>query len=238
MAAGRGSRLDALTLDRPKTLLTINGSTLLSGILSSLLKHGIADIIVVLGFQKEKIIAEIKNNFPQNNVQFVWNPEYQSKENIFSLFSALPFIEYSDLLILNSDLFFQDGILERLLCEPADAIMIDPTSEFTEEATKVKLNEGGFVADIGKDLLPAESDGESIGMLKLTQHSMKLYGEQIAAMVERGETQVWYPYALKNILPQIHLKPVSTSTFLWEEIDTIQDYKRAVQKAKNLVTPY
>lgn len=234
LAAGRGSRLGALTQDRPKTLLPLQGHTLLSGILSSLLRHGITDVTLVLGFQPEKIIAEVNKNFPQVNFQFVLNSEYQSRENLYSLFLALPFIENRDLLILNADLFFEDGILENLLKEPADAIAVDFSSEFTEEATKVKLNEAGVVMGIGKDLRPTESDGESIGMLKLTQHTAKLYGEQITAMVERGETKVWYPYALKKILPQLHLKPVPTGTFLWEEIDTISDYKRAIQKSESL----
>ena len=232
LAAGRGSRLGTLTVDRPKTLLSIKGKTLLSRILSSLLNHGITEITLVLGFQPEKIIAEVKENFPQINIRFVFNTEYQKRENIYSLFLALPFVQEGDLLILNADLFFEDGILKKLLQEPENAIVVDHSSVFTEEATKVKLNEEGFVADIGKELLPIESDGESIGMLKLTQCSAILYGEQVTAMVERGDTQVWYPYALKKILPQLCLKPVPTGTFLWEEIDTIPDYERAIQKAE------
>lgn len=234
LAAGRGSRLGALTLNRPKTLLPIQGHTLLSGILASLLRHGITDVTLVLGFQPEKIIAEVNRNFPQIKIQFIYNSEYQSAENLYSLFLALPFVQNIDMLILNADLFFEDGILEKLLREPSDAIVVDHSAEFTKEATKVKLNEAGFVADIGKELRSTESDGESIGMLKLTQRTAKLYGEQITAMVERGETQVWYPYALKKILSQLRLKPVPTGTFLWEEIDTVSDYKRAIQKAEGI----
>ena len=60
LAAGSGLRLGQHTKDIPKALLDINGKSILERQISLLRQHGINEIFVVTGYQREKPI-----NLPQ-----------------------------------------------------------------------------------------------------------------------------------------------------------------------------
>ena len=57
LAAGRGRRLEPLTLTRPKPLLDVAGRPILAHILDSLAPIGIRDVIVVVGHLGDQIAA-------------------------------------------------------------------------------------------------------------------------------------------------------------------------------------
>ena len=61
LAAGRGVRLSQLTRRRPKVMLKFLGKPLLEHTLISLKKAGIRDIIIVVGYKREKIIEYFLN---------------------------------------------------------------------------------------------------------------------------------------------------------------------------------
>jgi glucose-1-phosphate thymidylyltransferase len=57
LAAGRGRRLEPLTLTRPKPLLDVAGRPILGHILDSLAQIGVRDVIVVVGHLGDQIAA-------------------------------------------------------------------------------------------------------------------------------------------------------------------------------------
>lgn len=234
LAAGLGSRLKAVSPDRPKAMLEIYKKTLIYYTITALKKNGVTDITMVLGYQYEKLIKYLMENFRQVNFRFIINPEYKSKENIYSLYLALRGQPEEDLLVINSDIFCEDRIIKTALEAPFNAMIVDADAEYTAEGTKVCIDEAGCISAVGKDLPPGQSSGEYIGILKLLGQSAGLYAGQIAQMVDQGQVHVWYPYALRQLLPEIRLRPIFTESLLWEEIDTAQDYQSAVEKAAKM----
>ena len=59
LAAGKGTRLKPLTDSVPKALVELNATPLLGHVLKALEQSGIAETIIVVGFQGE----QIKTNF-------------------------------------------------------------------------------------------------------------------------------------------------------------------------------
>ena len=55
-AAGRGKRLGKISEEIPKPLVKIKGKTLLERCIESLKRHNINEIIIIVGYKKEKII--------------------------------------------------------------------------------------------------------------------------------------------------------------------------------------
>ena len=55
MAAGFGSRMVPVTLDRPKPMVKVNGVRIIDTLLDALVSVGIKDITLVRGYKKEKI---------------------------------------------------------------------------------------------------------------------------------------------------------------------------------------
>ena len=56
LAAGEGSRLRPLTEDKPKALVEVAGRPILSHCFDDLIDLGADELLVVVGFRKEKII--------------------------------------------------------------------------------------------------------------------------------------------------------------------------------------
>lgn len=79
LAASQGD-LGELTKDIPKTLLKVNGKSLLSNQINDMNKIGIKDIAVVRGFGKEQIAAV--------NITTVDNDEYAETKDLYSLYLA------------------------------------------------------------------------------------------------------------------------------------------------------
>ena len=65
-AAGLGSRLRPLTLEKPKSLVEINDQPILSFILDAFEMSRIKDIIICVGYQKEKITS-LCRDYPKLN---------------------------------------------------------------------------------------------------------------------------------------------------------------------------
>jgi UDP-N-acetylglucosamine diphosphorylase/glucosamine-1-phosphate N-acetyltransferase len=56
LAAGEGKRIRPLTRSRPKALLPVANRPIIGYVIEALLKNGIRDIIVVVGYRKEQVI--------------------------------------------------------------------------------------------------------------------------------------------------------------------------------------
>src|SRR3989338_8959446 len=55
LAGGKGTRLRPLTLHTPKALVDIQGKTITEWIFDLLKRHGITEVIITVGYLKEKI---------------------------------------------------------------------------------------------------------------------------------------------------------------------------------------
>jgi UDP-N-acetylglucosamine diphosphorylase / glucose-1-phosphate thymidylyltransferase / UDP-N-acetylgalactosamine diphosphorylase / glucosamine-1-phosphate N-acetyltransferase / galactosamine-1-phosphate N-acetyltransferase len=59
LAAGEGRRLKPFTINKPKAMIAIAGKPIIQYVIESLAANGIRDIIIVVGYQKEKIFDYI-----------------------------------------------------------------------------------------------------------------------------------------------------------------------------------
>src|SRR6185295_12658144 len=128
---------------------------------------GITKIIIVAGYEKEKIQSAVRDLTGQAEpVKFVENPEYR-KGSILSLWTARKeFTE--DLLIMDADVLFPDELLSRLVhSKHPSAFLLDPRSGSTGEEMMLMVK-GDRVLRIARkvdgryDLL-----GEGVGFLKV-----------------------------------------------------------------------
>jgi CTP:phosphocholine cytidylyltransferase-like protein/thiamine kinase-like enzyme len=110
LAAGFGSRCVPLTFETPKGLLEVYGKPMIERQIEQLLEKGISEIIIVVGYKKEKFDYLID----KYGVKLVYNPEYATKNNLASLHCVLPWLDSS--YILMSDNWIEKNIFN--LYEP------------------------------------------------------------------------------------------------------------------------
>lgn len=84
LAAGAATRFIPLSLEQPKGLFEVKGEKLIERKIKQLHEAGIKDITVVLGYKKEMFFY-LSDKY---NVNLVINDNYQSKNNIESLYKA------------------------------------------------------------------------------------------------------------------------------------------------------
>ena len=104
LAAGFGSRMVPVTLDRPKPLVRVNGIRIIDTIIDALVDAGIEDITIVRGYKKE-CFEELLEKYPF--LVFVDNDIYDKTNSISSARAAIDkikggcYICEADLLIAN-----------------------------------------------------------------------------------------------------------------------------------------
>ena len=89
VAAGFGSRMMPATADKPKPMVTVNGVRIIDTLLDALVKVGITDIVVVGGYQFEKL-KELLQKYPF--IRLLNNTHYESENNISSAIIALDYM--------------------------------------------------------------------------------------------------------------------------------------------------
>lgn len=112
IAAGNGSRLKVPGKLTPKPLRKVAGLSLLKRIILTAKKAGITEFVIVVGYQKEKIIEAINREKWGVRIDFVSNPQWE-KSNGISVLAAKSFIR-ENFVLLMSDHIFQAETLQKL----------------------------------------------------------------------------------------------------------------------------
>lgn len=84
LAAGSATRFIPLSLEQPKGLYEVKGEKLIERLIQQLIAAGVRDITVVVGYKKE-MFAFLRDKY---EVKFIFNPLYNMKNNIESLYLA------------------------------------------------------------------------------------------------------------------------------------------------------
>lgn len=221
LAAGKGTRLNGVDL-KPKCLFEVGGRTLLDRQVSALTEAQVNEIVLVLGFEAERI----RRHCPPN-ISFVTNARFEETSSLYSLWLAREHL-LDGFVVLNCDVLFHPQLLAKLISSRFDdALLVDfANSQLGEEEMKVKVSDGRVV-DIRKDMDPAEADGENVGMVKFGREGAKRLVEEMDALISRGHERDWAPRAFRQFATRFPLHAISTDNYPWIEIDFPEDYRKA-----------
>jgi choline kinase len=221
LAAGSGSRLRPLTNDRPKCLLEVGGRSLIEHQLASLSRCGITDVAVVVGYRGDRIRDHLGDR-----ARYIDNARWQCTNSLYSLWLAREELG-SGTLILNSDVFAQPRLFDRLQQSPApDAILVERGNAFEAEDMKVTLS-GSHVVDFGKDLDRARSHAHNVGAAKFSREGAARLATVLEPLVALGHENDWAPAAFREFAKHWTLTAVDTAGLPWIEIDYVEDLTRA-----------
>ncbi len=116
LAAGFGNRMSPLTDNKHKTLIEVNGQTIIDRIIHSLLLNQVNHIVIVTGYRSEDLVSFVQNRYEQATFEFVHNPRYRETNNVYSLALAFEQIEIrEDIILIESDLIYTSDVIEQVI---------------------------------------------------------------------------------------------------------------------------
>jgi HAD superfamily hydrolase (TIGR01450 family) len=228
LAAGIGSRLRPMTHQKPKTLIEVNGKSMLGHIIDSLIKNEVKEIIVVVGYKKEKVINFCKNNYPKISFKFIENDKYETTNNMFS-FNLVQDLLNEEYLLMNADLVFDEKVIELLKKSTGTNVAVEK-GRFMEESMKLIVDEKNEIIKISKLVSESDAYGCSIDVYKIGSEDISTIKEELKRILEvEKDFNQWTEVMLDNLFKSKKIigKPCVIKGSRWYEIDNYDDLNKA-----------
>ena len=206
VAAGIGSRLGELTKNTPKSLIEINGKSILERQIFTFKKLGITDITVIIGPHAEKYSFE--------GISFIHDDSYLEHDILSSFMLARKIIN-DETIVSYGDVMFDENILQSLInfeLKSKDSLF-----------SKLLDSENGKL-------------GEFVGLMKLSKQGGKIFTEKYEKLIKTHTgpfheadslSDAYFTDMLQELIESnVDISPISVKG-KWCEIDTMQDLKRA-----------
>ena len=240
LAAGMGKRLKELTQNNTKCMVKVNGVTLIDRMLHQIEKQHLSRIIIVVGYEGQKLIDYIGTLGIQTPITFIENPIYDKTNNIYSLALAKDWLVKDDTLLFESDLIFEDAVLDALVNDPRDTLALVDKYESWMDGTCVKLAENDSIEAFvpGKKFKFNEIKDyyKTVNLYKFSKHFSETHYVPFldAYQAALGENE-YYEQVLRVItmLDEPVIKGKRLDGQKWYEIDDIQD----LDIAESIFTP-
>ena len=230
LAAGMGKRLKDLTKNNTKCMVKVNGVTLIERMLRQIEKQNVSRIVIVVGYEGQKLIDYIGTLDIKTPITFIDNPIYDKTNNIYSLALAKEWLCKEDTLLFESDLIFEDAVLDLLVNDPRDTLALVDKFESWMDGTCLKLSKDDKITSFvsKKEFRFADIDEyyKTVNISKFSRDfSEKYYVPFLDAYQKALGQNQYYEEVLKVItildVPRIRARRLEGQ--LWYEIDDIQD---------------
>lgn len=230
LAAGMGKRLGELTKGNTKCMIKVNGTTLIDRVLKQLSKLNLNKIVLVIGFQGQKLREYIGDTYLDTPIEYVYNPIFDKTNNIYSLYLAKKQLQEDDTILLESDLIVEDSLFDKLLNDPFPNLALVAKYESWMDGTVVRLDEENNIASFIPKKAFKYSDTQyyykTVNMYKFSKEfSCSNYVPFLEAYSKALGNNEYYEQVLRviTLLDRYEFKALPLNDEKWYEIDDIQD---------------
>lgn len=225
LSAGKGVKLQPLTLNHPKSLYKLDDhTTILQRLVRKIRKYDPkAEIVVVVGYMYKQIQKELEDD----NVKFVHNPFYSVTSSMGSLWFAEDFLQRENVTIINGDIVASDKLMKDIVCQYTDYpyILLDSTHK---DVNKYNVQvQGDLVCVMSKNL--SQYSGNYASITKLDAVSSRFLLEQLNQMVNEEMYNLFFEDALIQMIfdKNFELYHKDICKYQWTEVDTVDDLTKA-----------
>lgn len=230
LAAGMGKRLKDLTQNNTKCMVKVNGVTLIDRMLHQIDREHLSRIVIVVGYEGQKLIDYIGTLDIKTPIIFINNPIYDKTNNIYSLALAKDWLVKDDTLLFESDLIFEDSVLDMLISDPRDTLALVDKYEAWMDGTCLKIDENdnivGFASGTKFNFSDIADYYKTVNLYKFSKHFSESHYVPFldAYQAALGENE-YYEQVLRVIamLDEPVIKAKRLNGQRWYEIDDIQD---------------
>jgi len=231
LAAGMGKRLKDYTKNNTKCMVKVNGVTLIERMLSQLDRKNLSRIVIVVGYEGQKLIDYVKMLPVSTPINFIENDIYDKTNNIYSLYLAKDYLCEDDTLLLESDIIFEDSVLDSLIYDKRETLALVAKYESWMDGTCLKVRADDGIEDFISGSRFCFEDRafyyKTVNLYKFSRHfSLTHYCPFLEAYTKAIGKNEYYEQVLKVITmlddPEISARRLENHQ-KWYEIDDIQD---------------
>ncbi len=234
LAAGMGNRLGKYTKENTKCMLEVNGKKLIEYVLDMLHNTGIKKLVLVVGYKKENLMRYLGDSYKDVKIEYIENPIYAKTNNIYSLYLARDKLAQDDTILLESDLMFEEEILQKLVEDKRPSLAVVDKYQAWMDGTSAVLDENDNILNFFPKKLFRFQDVEdyykTVNIYKFSKtFSQKVYIPFLEAYSKAMGENEYYESVLRvlTILGDIELKALRLDGQKWYEIDDVQDKANA-----------
>ena len=234
LAAGMGRRLGEFTAENTKCMLEVNGVRLIDRMLIQLAALNLERIVIVTGYEGEKLRNYINKRYPDKPIVFVDNPIYDKTNNIYSLWLARGYMAEDDTLLLESDLIFDDRILSMAVNADYPNVALVAKYQTWMDGTMVRIDdENNIVNFIPKKAFKYEDVPfyyKTVNVYRLSKEFCRNhYLPFLEAYIKVLGENEYYEQVLRviTLIDTANIKALPVGNAPWYEIDDVQDLRIA-----------
>ncbi len=231
LAAGMGRRLGELTRNNTKCMVEVNGEKLIDRAIRQLSKLNLKRLIIVVGYEGQKLMDHIGRRYDDVlKIEYINNPIYDRTNNIYSLALAKKELCEDDTILLESDLIYEDRMLEMIVRHRDPNHALVAKYESWKDGTMVTIDEDRNIVNfIPKQAFRYEDTDvyhKTVNIYKFSREfSENEYVPLLDAYCRVMGYNEYYEQVLR-VLTMLHsstLKALPIKDEKWYEIDDVQD---------------
>lgn len=235
LAAGFGKRLQPLTNMIPKSMVPVKGVPLIVRSMHKIQTLGVSSFVLVTGHKADYIQTKLGCFFGELPVVYILNPDYETTNNIYSLWLAADKMD-DDICLFECDLLYSEQLLQLLSKSDADCTIV--TSDFNSETmdgSVIQVDAAGNALDLylKKEQYPGFDYSDKKKTVNIYKFSKRFLSEALVpalkAEIDAGNLSSYYESVLKDIMKngRWDIKVLNVPESLWCEIDDHDDLARA-----------
>ena len=225
LAAGRGSRMEDGTKEKPKCMMKLCGRTLLDYAVSSLKQAGfsVADIGIVTGYLHDEIRI--------TGVRYFHNDNWENTNMFVSLTMAGEWLDKDICIVCYSDIVFGPGVI-KLLAKTDSELAISSYTGYRDlwqkrfdnpfDDMETFKQKDGKLVEIGKrPMCNDDVEGQYMGLLRFTPLAWKKTLQSLPA--SKPTEKLDMTTLLQHLITLGHEIDVLETNELWLECDSKHD---------------
>jgi NDP-sugar pyrophosphorylase family protein len=196
-------------------------------LVDNLRAQGIKRLVVAIGYQHGRIREFLRQNTSGLRIDYVYNPNYRTTNNIYSLWLARQQIQESFLLV-ESDLVFDASMLVEMLHPDKIAIsnILPWMNGTTVGLDAARRRVAGFHVGSGKGNSPRY---KTVNLYSLSLKTWSSVEKRLSRYVSEGRLGEYYEAVFADMVADgsLAFDAVFFDADQWYEIDTLADLKEA-----------
>ena len=231
LAAGMGKRLGEYTKNNTKCMVEVNGIKLIDRAITQLAHFHLSRLVIVIGYKGNELKEYIGHRYDDVlKIEYIVNSVYDKTNNIYSLALAKDELCKDDTILLESDIIFEDSVLQKLIKDPYPNLALVDKYQSWMDGTMVTINENNEIENfINKSSFryqDKDSYYKTVNLYKFSKEfSTGVYVPFLEAYCKVMGNNQYYEEVLRvlTVIHQSSLHALPLQDDKWYEIDDVQD---------------